>query len=153
MAKRKGSKFFKEFKEFAMRGNVVDLAVGVVIGSAFGKITSSLVNDIIMPFVGMFIGGIDFADWVIPLPHLYGPIPETPNTLAIGNLVSTVLDFLIIAFVIFLLIKGINRIRSFRAKEKALEAAAAPADPPPTKEELLLTEIRDLLRERREDGK
>lgn len=137
------SKFFAEFKEFAMRGNVVDMAVGVVVGGAFGKITTSIVNDIIMPFVGMFIGGINFADWVIPLPHLYGPVPETPNTLAIGNLISTILDFLIIAFVIFLFVRGINRLRARKAKQE--EAPAPAPDPEPTKEELLLTEIRDLL--------
>ncbi len=79
MAKGKSSKFLKEFKEFAMRGNVIDLAVGVVVGGAFGKITTSIVNDIIMPFVGMFIGGINFADWTVTLPHLYGPVPETPE--------------------------------------------------------------------------
>lgn len=139
------SKFFAEFKEFAMRGNVVDMAVGVVVGGAFGKITTSIVNDIIMPFVGMFIGGINFADWVIPLPHLYGPVPETPNTLAIGSLISTILDFLIIAFVIFLFVRGINRFRARKEKhQQAQEEAPAPA-PEPTKEELLLTEIRDLL--------
>lgn len=150
MAKGKGSKFLKEFKEFAMRGNVIDMAVGVVIGGAFGKITTSIVNDIIMPFVGMFIGGINFADWTITLPHLYGPVPETPNTLAIGNLISTVLDFLIIAFVIFLFVRLINRLRSLRAKEEAIEEAVAAAEPEPTKEELLLAEIRDLLREQRD---
>ncbi len=139
------SKFFAEFKEFAMRGNVVDMAVGVVVGGAFGKITTSIVNDIIMPFVGMFIGGINFADWVIPLPHLCGPVPETPNTLAIGSLISTILDFLIIAFVIFLFVRGINRFRARKEKhQQAQEEAPAPA-PEPTKEELLLTEIRDLL--------
>ncbi len=150
MAKGKGSKFLKEFKEFAMRGNVIDMAVGVVIGGAFGKITTSIVNDIIMPFVGMFIGGINFADWTITLPHLYGPVPETPNTLAIGNLISTVLDFLIIAFVIFLFVRLINRLRSLRAKEEAIEEAVEAAEPEPTKEELLLAEIRDLLREQRD---
>ncbi len=150
MAEGKGTKFLREFKEFAMRGNVINLAVGVVIGGAFGKITTSLVNDVILPFVGMFIGGVNFAEWVITLPHLYGPVPETPNVLAIGNLIGTILDFLIIAFVIFLLVKGINRIRRFRAKEKALEEAAVQAEPTPTKEELLLTEIRDLLRAQQE---
>lgn len=135
-----------------MRGNVIDMAVGVVIGGAFGKITTSLVNDIIMPFVGMFIGGINFADWTITLPHLYGPVPETPNTLAIGNLISTVLDFIIIAFVIFLFVRLINKLRSLRAKEEEAieEAVEAAAEPEPSKEELLLTEIRDLLRDRKD---
>lgn len=150
MAKGKGSKFLREFKEFAMRGNVIDMAVGVVVGGAFGKITTSIVNDIIMPFVGMFIGGINFAEWTITLPHLYGPVPETPNTLAIGNLISTILDFVIIAFVIFLFVRFMNKLRSLRAKEEAAEEAAeAAAEPEPSKEELLLAEIRDLLRERK----
>ena len=139
------SKFLAEFKEFAMRGNVVDMAVGVVVGGAFGKITTSIVNDIIMPIVGMFIGGINFSDWVITLPHLYGPVPETPNTLAIGSLISTILDFLIIAFVIFLFVRGINRLRARRAKQKEAPANEPAPAPEPTKEELLLTEIRDLL--------
>lgn len=139
------SKFLAEFKEFAMRGNVVDMAVGVVVGGAFGKITTSIVNDIIMPIVGMFIGGINFSDWVITLPHLYGPVPETPNTLAIGSLISTILDFLIIAFVIFLFVRGINRLRARRAKQEEVPANEPAPAPEPTKEELLLTEIRDLL--------
>jgi large conductance mechanosensitive channel len=139
------SKFLAEFKEFAMRGNVVDMAVGVVVGGAFGKITTSIVNDIIMPIVGMFIGGINFSDWVITLPHLYGPVPETPNTLAIGSLISTILDFLIIAFVIFLFVRGINRLRARRAKQEEAPANEPAPAPEPTKEELLLTEIRDLL--------
>ena len=138
-------KFFHEFKEFAMRGNVLDMAIGVVIGAAFGKITTSLVNDIIMPIVGMFIGGINFSDWVITLPHLYGPVPETPNTLAIGSLISTILDFLIIAFVIFLFVRGINQLRARRAKQEEAPANEPAPAPEPTKEELLLTEIRDLL--------
>ncbi len=139
------SKFLAEFKEFAMRGNVVDMAVGVVVGGAFGKITTSIVNDIIMPIVGMFIGGINFSDWVITLPHLYGPVPETPNTLAIGSLISTILDFLIIAFVIFLFVRGINQLRARRAKQEEAPANEPAPAPEPTKEELLLTEIRDLL--------
>ena len=150
MAKKKGSRFLKEFKEFAMRGNVIDMAVGVVIGGAFGKITTSIVNDIIMPFVGMFIGGINFSNWTIELPHLYGPEPETPNILAVGNLIGTILDFLIIAFVIFLLVRFINKLRSLRAKAETAQEVTVVVEPEPTKEELLLTEIRDLLRERKE---
>lgn len=138
------SKFLSEFKEFAMRGNVIDLAVGVVVGGAFGKITTSLVNDIIMPFIGMFIGGINFADLSITLPNLFGPEPETPNVLAVGSLISAILDFIIIAFVIFLFIRAINRMKARKTveEEKAEEPAA---EPEPSKEEILLTEIRDLL--------
>ena len=140
----KKSKFLTEFKEFAMRGNVIDMAVGVVVGGAFGKITTSLVNDIIMPFIGMFTGGVNFADLVIKLPHLWGPVPEEPNVIAIGNLISTILDFIIIAFVIFLFIRAINRLKARKAKEE--EAAKEPEkEPEPSKEEVLLTEIRDLL--------
>ncbi len=137
-------KFFSEFKEFAMRGNVIDLAVGVVIGGAFGKITTSLVNDIIMPFVGMFIGGANLNKLAITLPHLYGPVPEEPNTIALGSLISTILDFIIIAFVIFLIVRGINKLRARKAKEEPEEE---PKEPEPTKEELLLAEIRDILKE------
>ena len=121
------------------------MAVGVVVGGAFVKITTSIVNDIIMHIVGMFIGGINFSDWVITLPHLYGPVPETPNTLAIGSLISTILDFLIIAFVIFLFVRGINQLRARRAKQEEAPANEPAPAPEPTKEELLLTEIRDLL--------
>ena len=137
MAKKKGSRFLKEFKEFAMRGNVIDMAVGVVIGGAFGKITTSIVNDIIMPFVGMFIGGINFSNWTIELPHLYGPEPETPNILAVGNLIGTILDFLIIAFVIFLFVRFINKLRSLRAKAETAQEVTVVVEPEPTKEELL----------------
>lgn len=143
---KKESKFLKEFKEFAMRGNVIDLAVGVVIGGAFGKITTSLVNDIIMPFIGMFLGGVNFADLAITLPNWFGA--EEPNVMLIGSLISAILDFIIIALVVFLIVKGINRMRERKAEEEA--AAEEPAaEPEPTKEEVLLTEIRDLLSERK----
>ncbi|GAB3927222.1 large-conductance mechanosensitive channel protein MscL [Mucilaginibacter myungsuensis] len=126
----------KEFKEFAVKGNVVDLAVGVIIGAAFGKIVTSLVNDVIMPPIGLLTGGLDFSKqkWVLKVAE--GDKPET--ALAYGSFVNNVLDFIIVAFVIFLLIKGIN---SLKRKEEA-EPSAPPA---PTKEEILLTEIRDLL--------
>lgn len=141
----KKSKFLSEFKEFAMRGNVVDLAIGVVVGGAFGKITTSIVNDIIMPFIGMFIGGINFSNLVITLPHLYGPEPEVPNVIAIGSLISTILDFIIIAFVIFLLVRAINRLKNRKKAEEEVKEEAPAAEPEPTREEILLTEIRDLL--------
>ncbi len=126
----------KEFKEFAMRGNVVDLAVGVIIGAAFGKIVTSLVADIIMPPIGMITGGIDFKDLKYVLKPAVGKVPET--AINYGLFINNVIDFLIVAFCIFLIVKGINTLKK---KEEA--APAAPAEP--TKEEVLLTEIRDLL--------
>jgi len=131
--------FMKEFKEFAMRGSVVDLAVGVVIGGAFGKIVTSLVNDVIMPPIGYLTGGIDFSEmkYVIQPADEANEIAET--AIMYGNFINVIIEFLIIAFCIFLVIKGINAL-----KRKEEEAPAAP--PEPTKEEVLLTEIRDLLK-------
>jgi len=126
----------KEFKEFAMRGNVVDLAVGVIIGAAFGKIVTSLVTDMIMPPIGMLTGGIDFKDLKYVLKPAIGKTPAT--SINYGLFINNVIDFVIVAFCIFLIVKGINSLKK--------EEAAAPApDPTPTKEEVLLTEIRDLL--------
>lgn len=127
-----------EFKEFAMKGNVIDLAVGVVIGAAFGKIVAALVADIFMPPIGLMIGGINFSDLAVRL----GTDPAgKPVLLKYGDFAQTILEFLIIAFVIFLLVKGINTL-------KRPPPAAAAAPPAPSKEELLLTEIRDLLAKR-----
>lgn len=126
----------KEFKEFAMRGNVVDLAVGVIIGAAFGKIVTSLVADIIMPPIGMVTGGIDFKDLKYVLKPAVGKTPAT--AINYGLFINNVIDFLIVAFCIFLIVKGINTL-------KKKEEAAPDAPPEPTKEEILLTEIRDLL--------
>ncbi|GGB00483.1 MULTISPECIES: large-conductance mechanosensitive channel protein MscL [Mucilaginibacter] len=126
----------KEFKEFAMRGNVVDLAVGVIIGAAFGKIVTSLVADIIMPPIGMATGGIDFKDLKYVLKPAVDKTPET--AINYGLFINNVIDFLIVAFCIFLIVKAIN---SLKKKEEVAPAAA----PEPTKEEVLLTEIRDLL--------
>lgn len=125
----------KEFKEFAMKGNVLDLAVGVIIGGAFGKIVTSLVNDVIMPLVGLLLGGVDFS-------KLEKSIGEKGAVLKYGAFIQSVVDFLIIAFTIFLFIKLIN---SFKKKEEVVEVKE---EPKPTREELLLTEIRDLLKER-----
>ena len=125
---------FKEFKEFAMRGSVIDLAVGIVIGAAFGKIVSSFVKDILMPPIGILLGGVDFSDIVVTLQTM--PKPVTMN---IGIFVNTLIDFIIIAFAIFLVVKGIN---SMQRKEE--EAPAEPAEPP--KQEVLLEEIRDILK-------
>ncbi|WP_413670183.1 large-conductance mechanosensitive channel protein MscL [Mucilaginibacter sp. Mucisp86] len=129
----------KEFKEFAMRGNVVDLAVGVIIGAAFGKIVTSLVNDILMPPIGYFTGGIDFKDLKYVLKPAAGKTPET--AINYGMFINNVIDFLIVAFCIFIIVKGIM------ALKKKEVAAPAPA-PVPSKEETLLTEIRDILSKR-----
>ncbi len=129
----------KEFKKFAMKGNVVDLAVGVIIGGAFGKIVTSLVNDMIMPLLGLLLGGINFADKKLPLRDATEGVEAL--FLNYGQFIQSVIDFLIISFSIFLFIKAIN---SFKKKE---EEKPKPAEP--TKEEILLTEIRDLLKERK----
>ena len=129
----------KEFKEFAMRGNVVDMAVGIVIGAAFGKIVSSIVNDVIMPPIGMLLGGVDFSNLMITLKEA---VDETPAVvIEYGAFINTVIDFLIIAFAIFMVIKGMNAM-------KKKQEEAPPAPPQPSKEELLLTEIRDVLKSR-----
>ena len=136
------SKFLTEFKEFAMRGNVMDMAVGVIIGGAFGKIVTSLVNDVIMPVIGFVVGGINFTDlkWVIK-----EAVEETPEVaLLYGQFIQNVVDFLIIAFCIFMMIKVISRL----TKKKEEAPAPAPA-PEPSAEEKLLTEIRDLLKEKK----
>jgi large conductance mechanosensitive channel len=129
----------KEFKEFAMRGNVIDLAVGVVIGAAFGKIVSSVVADVIMPPIGLLLGGVDFTELKLVMKEAVGETPAV--TLNYGSFIQTCVDFLIIAFAIFLLVKLINSL-------KREEAAAPPPPPAPSAEEALLTEIRDLLKNR-----
>ncbi len=137
-------KFFNEFKEFAMRGNVVDMAVGVIIGAAFGKIVTSLVNDIIMPAVGVVTGGVNFSDYkyVIQKGVTEGTEIITPEVaITWGAFVQTIIDFIIIAFCIFVAIKAMNK---FKRKEEPAPEPAAPAGP--TQEELL-TEIRDLLKQ------
>lgn len=132
--------FMKEFKEFAMRGNVVDLAVGLIIGAAFGKIVSSLVGDVLMPPIGLLIGGVDFTDLAIPLRA--ATESSAAVNLRYGAFLQTIVDFMIVAFAIFLVVKGMNTLK--RRKE---EAPAAP--PAPSKEVTLLTEIRDLLKQGR----
>ena len=130
-------KFFEEFKAFAMRGNVIDMAVGVIIGGAFKAIADSLVNDIINPILGVFTGGnIDLSGLSISLPH--------GGDLMIGNFINAILNFLIMAFVVFCIVKAINKMHDKLSKPAAPEPEKAPE---PTKEELLLTEIRDLLKE------
>jgi len=138
-------KFFDEFKTFAMRGNVIDLAVGVVIGGAFGKITTSIVNDIIMPVIGVITGGLNFSDWKIVLKQAVleaGEVVKPEVAITFGNTIAVILDFIIIAFAVFCLVKGLNNMH--RKKEEA--PAAPPAPPEPSAEEKLLTEIRDLLK-------
>lgn len=139
-------KFLHEFKEFAMRGNVLDMAVGVILGGAFGKITTSLVNDVFMPLIGMLIGGVDLGKLNIVLKDavMNGEEVVAPAvTLGIGTFLTTVIDFILVAFVIFLMIKTINRFH------KKKEEDPEPEEPKgPTTEELL-TEIRDLLKEQK----
>lgn len=135
-------KFINEFKEFAVKGNAVDMAVGVIIGGAFGKIISSIVDDIIMPPIGWLIGGVNFRDLKVTLPSVDVGIEKLqPATINYGNFLQTTFDFIIIALCVFMLIKGINKMAR-KEEEKKEETVAAPA---PTKEEQLLTEIRDLL--------
>jgi len=130
-------KIVDEFKAFAIKGNMIDMAVGIVIGAAFGKIVSSIVNDILMPPLGLLLGGVNFTDLKVVMKAATETVPAV--TWNYGSFVQALIDFLIIAFAIFMLIKGIN---SMRKKEEA-----APAPPPaPSKEETLLTEIRDLLK-------
>ena len=144
-------KFFEEFKTFAMRGNVVDLAVGVVIGGAFGKITTSIVNDIIMPIISLLTGGLNFNEWQWVLKEAVTKVNaagveevvSAAITVNFGNLISVILDFIIIAFAVFCMVKGINKMH-----KKKEEPAAPPAPPEPSAEEKLLTEIRDLLKEK-----
>jgi large conductance mechanosensitive channel len=136
----------KEFKDFAMRGNVVDMAVGIIIGGAFGKIVASFVKDILMPPIGMLLGGVDFNTLSYQLKEAVvneaGEVTEAAVVLAYGNFIQTTIDFIIIAFAIFMMIKAMNNL-----KKKEEEAPAAPPTPPePSNEEKLLTEIRDLLK-------
>ncbi len=127
----------QEFKQFAMRGNVVDLAVGVVIGTAFGKIVSSAVGDIVMPLLGLIVGSVNFSDMAVTLKAAEGDHPA--NLLAYGKLLQATFDFVIVAFAIFMVVKGINSM-------KKAEVPPPPPPPGPTNEEKLLTEIRDLLK-------
>ncbi len=141
-------KFLNEFKQFAMRGNVLDMAVGVIIGGAFGKIVSSVVDDIIMPPIGWLIGGVNFSDLKVTLPSVEVIAGEKLQaaTINYGNFLQTTLDFLIVAFCVFLLIKVVNKVTAKKEEEKPAEAPKAPEL---TQEEKLLAEIRDLLKEQK----
>jgi large conductance mechanosensitive channel len=135
----------KEFKQFAMRGNVVDMAVGIIIGGAFGKIVSSIVNDVIMPPIGLLVGGVNFTELKLTIKEASvdaAGVAVNAVTINYGNFIQVIIDFLIIAFAIFMVIKAMN---SMKKKEEAAPAPP-PAPPVPTKEQELLTEIRDLLK-------
>lgn len=144
------SKFLQDFKAFAMKGNVIDMAVGIIIGGAFGKIVSSLVANIIMPPIGLLVGGVNFTDlkWVLKAAEVGADGKEIAPavTLDYGQFLQATFDFLIIAFSIFLFIRLISNLM---AKKREEAPAAPPVPPEPTKEEVLLTEIRDLLKEKK----
>ena len=143
------SKFLQEFKAFAVKGNAIDMAVGVIIGGAFGKIVTSIVNDLIMPPIGWIIGGVNFKDLSLELPinplSVKEGVDPTPVTINYGNFLQTTIDFIIIAFCVFMLVRLIMKL-SKKKEEEAAAPATPPAPPAPSKEEVLLTEIRDLLK-------
>ena len=149
--KKKG--FFGEFKEFMMRGNVLDMAIGVIIATAFGAITSSLINNILMPLIGMLFGGIDLAKWDIVLKPAVvdaaGEVTSEAVVLGLGTFITAIINFILIAFVVFLIVKAMNKINDLKKKEE--EAPAEEPAPEPTKEEVLLTEIRDLLAAKKDE--
>ena len=145
-------KFFEEFKTFAMRGNVIDMAVGVVIGGSFGKITTSIVNDIIMPLISMITGGVDFSQWKWILKEAVldaeGAVVSAEVAVKFGNTIAIILDFVIIAFAVFCLVKALNSLRR-KKEEPTPEPDPEPEAPPAPTAEELLTEIRDLLKEQK----
>ena len=141
-----------EFVAFAVKGNAMALAVGTIIGAAFSTITKSLTDDVIMPIVAIFMGGIDFSEMKLVLPRLFGeaPLDEAGNTIAntlnYGNFISAIINFLILALVVFFLVKGLNKLADITKKKEAEKPAEPAAPPAPSAEEVLLTEIRDLLK-------
>ena len=152
-APEKKKSFMGEFKTFIARGNVMDMAVGVIIGGAFGKISTSLVNDVIMPLISVLTGGVDFSNWKIVLKAAVtgadGVIDaSTEIAIRYGAFLATMLDFLIIAFAVFLMLKAINGFHDKLKKAEEEAPAKEPAPPEPSNEEKLLTEIRDLLKEK-----
>ena len=146
--------WWDEFKTFAIKGNAMALAVGTIIGAAFSTITKSLTDDIIMPVVSIFLGGIDFSELKIVLPRLWGEAKldeagnEILNTLNWGNFLSSVINFFILAMVVFFIVKGLNRLSELGKRKEAEKPAEEPAPPEPSKEELLLAEIRDILKDK-----
>ena len=160
MSKKNKKSLWKEFSEFAIKGNAMSLAVGTIIGGAFSTITKSLTNDIIMPVVNIFLGGTDFSELKIKLPRITpvyeevvdevtGAVTqvEVANYLTWGNFLSAVINFFILALVVFFIVKGLNKLSELGKKKEAEEAAAEPPAPPaPSNEEVLLGEIRDLLK-------
>ena len=161
MSKKNGKSLLNEFKEFAIKGNAMALAVGTIIGGAFTTITKSVTNDLIMPVVNIFMGGADFSDAKIALPRMPWVQPtyetvvneageeivqEVQNYLTYGNFISAVINFLILAIVVFLIVKGINVLTELGKKKEEEAPAEPPAPPAPSAEEVLLTEIRDLLK-------
>ena len=138
-------KFVEEFKKFISRGNVVDMAVGVIVGSAFTAIVNSLVKDVVTPFIGVLTGGVDFTQMKYVITPAVGDTPEV--AILYGSFIQAIINFLIIAFVVFCMVKMINTMRAKMEEQKKKEEAAKPAEPPkPSEEVLLLTEIRDLLK-------
>ena len=152
MSKNLKPSWWDEFIAFAVKGNAMALAVGTIIGAAFSTITKSLTDDVIMPIVAIFMGGIDFSEMKIVLPRLFGePVldengVEILNTLNYGNFISAVINFAILALVVFFLVKGLNKMAEIGKKKEEQQAAEEPAPPAPSAEEVLLTEIRDLLK-------
>ena len=161
MSKKNGKSLWKEFTEFAIKGNAMALAVGTIIGGAFSTITKSLTNDLIMPVVNIFLGGADFSDIKIALPRMPWVEPTyekvvneageevtqiVENYLTVGNFISAVINFFILAIVVFMIVKGINALSEIGKKKEEVVEEAPPAPPAPSAEEVLLTEIRDLLK-------
>ena len=144
--------WWDEFTTFAIKGNAMALAVGTIIGAAFSTITKSLTDDVIMPIIAIFMGGIDFSEMKLVLPRLFGePVldeagNEILNTLNYGNFISAIINFLILALVVFFLVRSLNKLAEMGKKKEAEAPAAPPAPPAPSAEEVLLTEIRDLLK-------
>jgi len=164
MSKKNGKSLWKEFTEFAVKGNAMALAVGTIIGGAFSTITKSLTNDLIMPIVNIFMGGADFSEAKIALPRMpWVPatyetivdetgaeiVQEVQNYLTYGNFISAIINFLILAVVVFIIVKFMNKLSEIGKKKEEEKPADPPAPPAPSAEEVLLTEIRDLLKEKK----
>ena len=150
MAKKEKKSLIQEFKEFALQGNLFDMAVGVLIGGVFKDLVSSFTDNIIMPIIGIFTGGLDFSQWYITLPTIFEKVDEEGNPivnkLSYGNFISAIITFLILAIVIFAMIKGMNKLREAAKKNEPEPEPEPEPDPEPSAEEKLLTEIRDLLK-------